>query len=144
MHRIHRVIVFVLLAVTAHTLTACAGEQLHWNSSPILDFKSVAGNWEGLMIQAPQPRSENGVRVHIREDGTFQFFSYRTIGVFSGNGSLTLDNGTLTAQTDRGRMTLSLYMANDQRMLKGEGVSDDGLKYSAELTPAKGNSRGEH
>ncbi len=40
---------------------------------PIADFNSVAGNWEGLMVQSPPARSryDNWVHLKIQEDGTF-------------------------------------------------------------------------
>ena len=107
----------------------------------IADFNSVAGNWEGLMVQSPPTRSRyhNWVHLTIQEDGTFHFEAFRTIGVFSGSGQFTLEDGSLRAKSEKGRLTARLHrhVGQNDRVLKAEGGSGDGITYHAELTPAR-------
>ncbi len=108
---------------------------------PIADFNSVAGNWEGLMVQSPPARSryDNWVHLKIQEDGTFHFETVRTIGVFSGSGQFTLEDGSLRAKSERGSLAARLHrhVGQNDRILKAEGGSGDGITYHAELTPAR-------
>lgn len=111
--------------------------EVPWVHVPIAEFTSVAGKWEGLLISAPRSRLDDWVRVVIREDGAYEFASYRTIGVFHGSGTLTLKDGQVTTTTEQGTATCTLYEAIGRRMLRAHGVNKQGVEYSAELTPAK-------
>ena len=102
--------------------------------TPITDFKSVAGNWEGLLKGLSH--RDDWVQVTIGEDGSYEFASYRTMGVFSGSGNLTLTDGRLTGSGKRGTTTWTLYTAGDERRLKVNAV-DENRDVSAELSPAK-------
>ena len=135
----------IVLLVTSCVMVACSTVE-HPPSAPlepisIVDFKSVAGNWEGLMVQSPPVRSryQNWVHLKIQEDGTFHFEAFRTIGVFSGSGQFTLEDGTLLAKSEKGRITARLHRhaGQNDRVLKAEGGSGDGITYQAELTPAR-------
>lgn len=112
-------------------------EQPPWAPLPIQDFKSVAGKWEGLMERAPRARNDDWVKVVIREDGRYEFASYRTIGVLNGKGLLALSDGVVTAASERGSATLTLYLAGDRRLIRVVGMTHDGIKFEAELAPAK-------
>jgi hypothetical protein len=122
-------------------LAGCAAPapsaQPSWAPVPIHEFKSVAGKWEGLMTRLPRAPEEDWVRVMIHENGAYEFASFRTIGVFSGKGTLELGNGVVTATSERGVATLTLYQAGDRRLLRVAGVAKDGLKYEADLAPAR-------
>ena len=106
----------------------------------VTDFSNVAGDWEGRMVRSPPTRSRHDDWVHlkIQPDGAFHFEAYRTIGVFSGTGVFTLEDGTLLATSERGKITARLYRhaGTDDRVVKAEGTSRDGITYRAELTPA--------
>ena len=141
----HYIQCIVLLVAGCVMVAACSTTE-HPPSAPlesisIVDFKSVAGNWEGLMVQSPPVRSryQNWVHLKIQEDGTFHFEAFRTIGVFSGSGQFTLEDGTLLAKSEKGRITARLYRhaGQNDRVLKAEGGSGDGITYQAELTPAR-------
>jgi hypothetical protein len=112
-------------------------EQPPWAPVPIQEFKSVAGKWEGLMERAPQTRHDDWVKVVIHEDGRYEFASYRTIGVLNGKGVLALSDGMVTATSERGSATLTLYVAGDRRLFRVVGMTHDGIKFEAELAPAK-------
>ena len=132
------VIVFALMAVIGCTAVE------HPAPPPlerigVADFNSVAGDWEGLMVQTPASRYDNWVRLKIQPDGAFHFEAYRTIGVFAGDGVFTLDEGTLLAQSEKGHITAQLYRhpGKNDRLLRAEGTSGDGITYHAELTRAR-------
>lgn len=111
--------------------------QRQWQAVPIESFGLIAGQWAGLMVSEPKLRHDDWVRATIAEDGTFDFASYRTIGVFSGRGQFALTEGTLHVTTERGTITGSLWISDGQRMLRMAGVMKNGTKYRAEIEPAK-------
>jgi hypothetical protein len=78
------------------------------------------------------------VTLTIRDDGSYDFMSVRTIGIFQGQGTCTLIDGKLKAESERGWAIATLYEEGGRRMLKVEGATTaDGVQYSADLTPAK-------
>ncbi len=141
MQRAARFALCSLLPLAFGIVTACTSlgpsESPAWTVVPITDFTAVAGKWEGLMTRHPRPRKDDWVGVTIHEDGAYDFASYRMTGVFSGKGRLSLTDGRLTAQSERGTVTCTLHKANGLRMLRAVGVMKDGLEYSADLTPAR-------
>jgi hypothetical protein len=141
MRRAARFVLSSLLPPAFGILIACSSlgppDSPTWKVVPVTDFTAVAGKWEGLMTRHPRPRKDDWVSVTIQEDGTYEFASYRMTGVFSGKGRLSLTDGRLTTQSERGTATCTLHRANGQRMLRAVGVTKDGLEYSADLTPAR-------
>ncbi len=131
----------LLLPLAFALLGACAApipsEAPQWSVVPIDDFEAVAGKWEGILITAPRSRDDQWVRVSIGKDGSYEFASYRQIGVFHGRGTFTLKDGRVTTTTERGTATCTLYTANERRLLRAAGVAKTGVEYSADLTPAK-------
>jgi hypothetical protein len=77
-----------------------ASAKVEWSPTAITDIKAIAGKWEGLMIRTPKARSDDWVRFSIQDSGDYDFSSYRTIGVFSGKGNLTVKDGKATAQSE--------------------------------------------
>lgn len=136
-----RLLALSLLFISTNLVVSCTAPRFPkapaWTFAPLSDTKSVAGLWEGIMTQSPQTRRDDWVRLLIREDGRYEFESYRMIGVLRGNGRFTVTEGKLMTQTDRGRISCVLYTAEGQRMLKAEGVTRDGVEYSAELMPVR-------
>ena len=130
---------FPLLALLA-VLGACTNTTppatSPWSEVGISDFRNIAGQWEGLMRRIPEMRNDDWVQVAIRDDGMYEFKSYRTIGVLSGRGQLTLNQGKATRSTDQGQLTFILYEANGARMLRARATKD-GIEYASDLTPAK-------
>lgn len=125
-----------LLAAIAIALGACAGMGPGggMTATPITDFKMVAGKWGGLLegITAGQ---EDYVDLTITPDGKYDFGIYRTIGAFSGSGTLTLSDGKLEGRGERGTTTYTLYQSGAKRMLKVQGTLSDGRQLSATLNP---------
>jgi hypothetical protein len=105
----------------------------------VSDFKSVAGKWEGLLVRNPRTRDDDWVTVVIGETGTYEFVSYRMIGVFSGKGKLVLTDGKLSAKSEKGgQMTLQLFAdsGSPERMLRAEAKDSEGYQYWADLKRA--------
>lgn len=132
------------VVLVAAALVACAdvrpSEPLPATFVPISDITTLAGKWEGLlrgMAQRSLQSQRDWVKLTIKEDGTYKFVSYRTIGVFSGSGTLKLGNGKVISESERGSATYTLYKRGGQHVLKVEGTTKSGRRLSAELTRAK-------
>ena len=136
-------IIIALHLIMVACSTPVRKEKPQWQPATIADFKSVAGTWEGLMIRTPRNPTDDWVTIVIRESGSYQFASVRLIGVFGGQGKLTLAEGKLTETSDKGaRLTLQLFRdpRSNERMLKADGRDDKGYTYVAELKRTGGVS----
>lgn len=103
----------------------------------IQDIKSVAGRWSGILYGRPGgARGQDWVELAIKEDGTYTLASARTIGVFSGSGTVSLADGRLIAEGEKGRVTLTLYQRDGKRFLRAEGTMASGQPLQADLYPA--------
>ena len=100
-------------------------------------FKSAAGKWAGILKATPRLKRDDWVTLMIHDDGSYDFVSVRTIGIFQGQGTFTLIDGKLKADTERGSIIATLYEEGEQRMLKVEWATKDGVQYSADLAPTK-------
>ena len=112
-------------------------EQPQWVQVPIADLSIVEGKWDGLMRAVPHQRRDDWLTVTIGSNGRYQFSSLRTIGVFSGHGEFSVNEGKLQSRSERGTVEAVLYEAGSQRMLKAKGRAADGTEYTAEVKPAK-------
>ena len=137
----------LVLVLLATVLGACAGQHAT-TSRPatgpmpstavgIADFKTVAGVWEGILHGLPSPRDEGDwVMMRIGADGSYEFASFREIGVFQGSGTFRLSAGQLYLEGSRGgRATFTLYADGGRRLLRADGVGSDGQRLTADLTP---------
>ena len=76
--------------------------------------------------------------LRISADGSYEFASFREIGVFQGSGTLQLRAGQLFLEGQRGgRATFTLYAENGRRLLRVDGVARDGGRLTADLTPKR-------
>ena len=82
-------------------------------------------------------RSDDWLEVTIREDGAYEFSSFRTIGAATGSGTLLLKDGNLMTESDRGSATYTLYDRGGMRVLVFDAVMKDGIRYSANLDRVK-------
>ena len=71
----------------------------------------------------------------VKEDGTFQAFSARQIGVLLGNGTLTITNGRMAAVGPHGTAMPTLYDDRPGRALVMDFREANGVRYSGELRP---------
>jgi hypothetical protein len=143
-----RIIRFVQigLALGIYAVLACAAlaaEKVQWSPTAITDVKSIAGKWEGIMVRTPKSKNDDWVNMTIEDNGDYEFVSYRTIGVFSGKGNLSVKDGKAVAQDEKGNLTLQLLTdkTKNQSMLKAMGKGKDGISYRAELNQAAGASK---
>ena len=114
-------------------------ETRQWQPIAIPDFKNVAGKWEGLLVRNPRTRDDDWVTLTIGDTGTYEFVSYRMIGVFAGKGKLVLADGKLSAKSEKGgQMTLQLLAdsGSSERILRAEAKDSEGFYYYADLKRA--------
>ncbi len=140
MTRLKRSLAIIATIVAVQAVVACSSmapqETRQWQPTSISDFKSVAGKWEGILVRNPRTRDDDWVTLVIGEAGTYEFVSYRMIGVFAGKGKLVLTDGKLNAKSDKGgQMTLELFAdsGSSQRMLRAIAKDGEGFLYWADL-----------
>jgi len=103
----------------------------------VSSFKSAAGKWAGILKATPRLKGDDWVTFTIRDDGSYDFVSVRTIGILRGQGTFTLIDGTLSAETEQGWTVATLYEEGGRRLMKVQGATKDGVQYSADLAPTK-------
>jgi hypothetical protein len=138
MTKITMILKLVTIIIAGNLMVACSSTAptRQWQPTPVTDFKSVAGKWEGLLIRNPRQREDDWVTVIIGDTGTVEFVSYRMIGVFSGKGTSVLTDGKLSVKSEKGgQMTLQLYVdpGSGERMLKADARDSGGFTYSGDL-----------
>ena len=131
----------LFVAALALTVAGCAGGgQPAPALSPVAikDFPSVAGKWAGRISGLASRRDEDDwLNVTITPEGNCDFGIYRQIGVFSGKGKLTLQDGKLAFTGERGAGTLALLEGGGRRVLRANAVLTDGTQLNADLTPPR-------
>ena len=140
MTRLKRSLEIIAIIVVVHVIVACSlmapSETRQLQPTAVTDFKSVAGKWQGLLVRNPRTRDDDWVTFVIGETGTYEFASYRMIGVFAGKGKLVLSDGKLSAKSEKGgQMTLQLYSdsGSSERMLRAIANDGEGFSYWADL-----------
>jgi hypothetical protein len=134
---------FVMLALMASAIVAVPADLLAAKrSSPtavaIPDIKSVAGRWAGTLYGRPGgTRDQDWIELALQEDGTYTLMSVRTIGVFSGSGTVSLADGRLILEREKARVTMMLYQRDGKRFLRAEGTTTSGQPLRADLYPAR-------
>ncbi len=138
-----RDVTYLILIVVCMAAVSCAevppSESLNWQEEKILNFHRVAGNWEGMTWMEPKMvREQNWAKVTIRKDGTFKFSAIRTIGAWTGEGILHIEDGKLVSprSDQEGTITMTLFKSDGKRMLKVDATDEKGRIQRAELTPS--------
>ena len=128
----------LMLALVGASLAGCAGStsQMPSVKVPISSVSAVAGKWAGTARRDPSIE-DDWIELTIKDDGTYELKSFRTIGTLLGGGKLTLSNGTMTTETQRASATFTLYEGEGKRVLKVDGTLKTGVTFEAWLTPAK-------
>jgi len=142
MKKIVRFIGLAFLPLVIACSSMAPKETRQWQPTAVTDFKNVAGKWEGLLVRNPRTPDDDWVTLVIGDTGTYEFVSYRLIGVFSGKGKLVLSDGKLSARSEKGsQMTLQLYLdpASTERMLKVDAKDSEGYTYAGELKRTGGS-----
>jgi len=123
---------FVVMAAAG-----CAGTQTSSSglgvAIPITDLKAIAGKWSGRASRLTSD-VDDWLEVTLHDDGTFEAFSAKQIGVFRDKGTLTLSGGKVAAAGSHGMAVLTLY---DRRgpVLVIDATEANGVKHSADLRP---------
>src|SRR5215471_15394533 len=115
-------------------LAGCAGSDSATTTAPlpITDIASVAGKWVGLLEIAGSQDRQDYIEVTIAGDGTYRAASARTIGVMDARGKITLSDGKLLIQGERGGKgigTLFTQTGQPPRLLQVNGTASDGRPY---------------
>lgn len=133
---------YMILLVFCTAAVSCSGvppsEPPDWQEEKILSFHTVAGNWKGLTWMEPKSvREHNWANVTIQKDGTFKFSTIRTIGSWTGEGTLHLEDGKLVSpRSDQdGTITMTLFKSDGKRMLRVDATDKKGRIQRAELNP---------
>ena len=130
-----------LWLVVALGLAGCASSGSATATGPIAitDVASIAGKWVGLLEMAGSSRErEDYVEVTIAGDGTYRAASARTIGILDARGTVTVANGKLLIQGERGGKgtgTLFSRAGQPSRLLQVNGTAADGRPFIARLRP---------
>lgn len=129
------------LAAGIVILAGCAGGVAPggapgWTTVPIADFKSVAGKWEGTLTRGHGPK-DDWLVLTILDDGSFEAVSTRLIGVMRGTGRLTLADGKLVAQGERGTAVLALATRGSERRLDVSLKNREGVDLPTTLVPVR-------
>jgi hypothetical protein len=142
MGRDRKVFLFMKLTFLAITVIAMpadlyAASQSRPTAVPIQDVNSVAGRWSGILYGRPGgARGQDWIELTIQKDGTYTLSSARTIGVFTGSGTVSLADGRLTTEGEKARVTFTLYRRDSRRFLRAEGTTGGGQTLRADLYPA--------
>jgi hypothetical protein len=102
----------------------------------LTDVGTVAGRWAGLSDLPGHRMDDQYVEVTVRDDGTYEATSARTIGVMDARGRVQLSDGRLLIEgSDGARGTATLYSADGQRTLLVEMVTARAGNVTARLRP---------
>lgn len=139
---------YLILMVFFTGAVSCSGappaERPNWQEEKILSFHIVAGDWEGLTWMEPKSvREHNWAKVTIKNDGRFKFSAIRTIGAWTGEGTLHIEDGKLVSpRSDQdGTITMILFKSDGKRMLRVDATDKKGRLQRAELNPSKKNDQ---
>jgi hypothetical protein len=121
-------------------LAGCASSGSATAGGPvaITDVASIAGKWVGLLEISGSRDREDYVEVTIAGDGTYRATSARTIGIMDAKGTVSVSDGKLLIQGERGGKgigTLFTQTGQPPRLLQVNGTAGDGRPYIVRLRP---------
>jgi hypothetical protein len=121
-------------------LAGCASSGSATTGGPvaITDVASIAGKWVGLLEISGSRDREDYVEVTIARDGTYQAAAARTIGIMDAKGTVSVSDGKLLIQGERGGKgigTLLTQTGQPPRLLQVNGTAGDGRSYIVRLRP---------
>jgi hypothetical protein len=128
---------FLLVSLIA-SLTSCAGttSQMPSVQVPISNVSDIAGKWAGTVRRNPATE-DDWLDLTIKNDGTYEYKGFRTIGATLGSGQIIMTGGKLMSETERAQTTYTLYERDGKRTLNVVGTLKTGVTFSGWLTPAK-------
>jgi hypothetical protein len=126
----------LILLVHAGCASGTAGAAGRGTQIPVTAVGSVVGRWAGLSDLPGHRNDDQYVEVTVRNDGTYEATSARTIGFMDARGRVRLSDGRLLIQgNDGAHGTATLYSADGQRILLVEMVSAKAGNVTARLRP---------
>src|SRR5262245_37804418 len=130
-----RVLSVLLLLLAIHG--GCASDSASRGTPiPVTSVGTIAGRWAGLSELPGDRMEENYVEVTLRDDGTYEAKSARTIGLMDARGRVQVSDGRLLIEGSNGaRGTATLYSAGGQRTLLVEMRSAEVGSITARLRP---------
>jgi hypothetical protein len=133
-----RICLWVLVIALGFAGCATSGSSTAGGPVVITDLASIAGKWVGLLEMAGSQDRQDYIEVTIAGDGTYRAASARTIGVMDARGKVTLSDGKLLIQGERGGKgigTLFTQTGQPPRLLQVNGTASDGRPYILRLRP---------
>ena len=127
-----------LLLLLAHAGCAAATRDTAGGGTPIrvTDLGSVAGRWAGISDLPGHRNDEQYIEVTLRNDGTYEATSARTIGFMDARGRVQVSDGRLLIEGASGaRGTATLYGGDGQRTLVVQMMAAKGGNMTARLRP---------
>jgi hypothetical protein len=124
----------------AIVLTACAaggGASNLGTPVNITDVKMVAGRWDGLMSPETGRERDDFIEVTLGVDRTYEAKSSRTIGAMDARGTYQISDGKVLFQGQRSTGTGTLWEKDGRRVLIVAVTTNEGLRYSARLSPKR-------
>jgi len=97
----------------------------------VSDVKSLAGTWKGVIYWSGNERDE--LEMTIREDGSYHFVAHEPVGSSEGNGKITISEGRLIIQGEKGAGVAALLSSGDERVMQIEATLSDNRHLSARL-----------
>jgi hypothetical protein len=126
--------VFVVVGL-AVSLGACATTDAP-TFIAVSDVKSLAGKWAGLAV-GPGSNQQDYIEMTIREDGSYDVLTRRTVGTLRGNGTIVIREGRIIMQGGKGRGVGSLMGERGERVMKVDVTFPDNIDMSATLRPTR-------
>jgi hypothetical protein len=103
----------------------------------VSDVKSLAGKWAGL-VYGPGSNQHDYIEMTIREDGSYDLLTRRTIGTSRGKGKIVISDGRLIVQGEKGRgVAVLMSSPGGERVMKVEATLNDNTPLSASLSPTR-------
>lgn len=127
-----------LLLLLAHVGCASATPGQTGGGTPVRvsDIGSVAGRWSGIGDLPGHRNDEQYIEVTLRDDGTYEATSARTIGFMDARGRVQVSDGRLLIEGANGaRGTATLYDGGGQRTLVVQMMAAKGGNMTARLRP---------
>lgn len=102
----------------------------------VTDIKTVAGRWVGLSDLPGHRSDDQYIEVTLRDDGSYEATSARTIGLMDRQGRVQVSDGRLLIQGSNGASgTATLYSAGGEPTLLVEMASGTVRGATARLRP---------
>ena len=122
-------------------LAGCASGSAPSTTIPVTDVKALAGKWAGV-ADGPGSGQRDYIEMTIREDGSYDLTTSRTMGRLRTNGQITVRDGGLVLKGTNGTGVGSLAGGSgDERVLtidmKFTGGESVGSTVAARLRPTR-------